>query len=144
MRIKILTGTAVFILTAVCISCGSSSPVDPVISDGSWSGSVLGQSFTFSVDGNQVKDLQLTFIYWGISLPADTVTWSPADASISSNHFSMSDSLVQGYYTYTMSIEGTFNPPTNVSGMFATEGHYDSLGVHHIMSDSLSWTGSHN
>jgi hypothetical protein len=144
MIIKILTGTASFLLIAVCISCGSSSPNDPVISDGNWSGSILGQAVTFTVDGSQVKDLQLNFIYWGITLPADTVTWSPSDASISSNHFSMSDSLNLGYYTYTMSIEGTFDPPSSVSGMFSTEGQYDSLGVHSTTGDSLSWTGSHN
>ena len=144
MKVRKLALAATVLPAALLLACGSSSPVDPAISDGNWSGSVLGQAITFTVEGSQVKDLRLDFVYWGISLPSDTVTWTPADASISNNTFSMTDSVSQGYYTYTMAIEGTFDPPTSVSGMFSTVGHYDSSGVHHTMSDSLSWNGSHN
>ena len=92
---------------------------------------------------DQVRDLQVTFIYWGSSLPADTVIWTPDDASISGNEFHMTDTLSDGYYSYTMSIDGTFDPPSSVSGMFGTTGVYDSLGTHQTTSDSCSWSGSH-
>jgi len=142
---KLIVAASISVLLVLSGSCGSSSPVNPVISDGSWTGSVLGQSITFTVEGNHVRDLQVTFIYiWGSSLPDDTVSWTPDDALISDNMFSMSDTLSNGYYSFTMSINGTFDPPSDVSGMFATEGHYDSLGTHYSTSDSLSWSGTHN
>ena len=143
MRRLILCGLISIILVA---SCGDSSPVDPVVSDGSWTGtlSLSGESITFTVGGNQVRDLHVTFIYWGSSLPADTVIWTPADASISDNEFHMTDTLSNGHYSYSMSIDGSFDPPSTVSGMFGTIGLYDSLGTHHSTSDSCSWSGNHD
>ena len=145
MRRLILCGLISILLLASVGSCGNSSPADPVVSDGNWTGtlSLSGESITFTVGSNQVRDLHVTLIYWGSSLPADTVTWTPDNASISGNEFHMTDTLSNGHYSYTMSIDGTFNPPTSVSGMFGTEGVYDSLGTHHTTSDSCSWSGSH-
>lgn len=129
---------------ALSLSCGgSSSPVTPVISDGAWTGTLLGESITFTVEGDQVKDIHITFVYWGMNLPADTVIWTPDDASISSNEFHMTDTLSRGYYSYSMNINGTFDPPSSVSGMFGTVGAYDSLGAHFTTSDSLSWSADH-
>ena len=141
----ILCGLISILLLVSVASCGDSSPTDPVVADGNWAGtlSIEGESVTFTVDGNQVRDLQVTFVYWGFSLPADTVTWTPGDASISSNEFHITDSLSIGHYSYTMSIEGTFDPPSSVSGMFGTTGAYDSLGTHYTTSDSCSWSGNH-
>ena len=145
MRRLILCGLISILLLASVGSCGNSSPADPVVSDGNWAGtlSLSGESVTFTVDGNQVRNLQVTFIYWGSSLPADTVVWTPDDASISGNEFQMTDTLSDGYYSYSMSIGGTFDPPSSVSGMFGTTGAYDSLGTHHTTSDSCSWSGNH-
>lgn len=92
---------------------------------------------------NGVSHLQVAFIYWGTNLQADTVIWIPDDATISDNEFQMSDTLSNGYYSYSMSINGTFDPPSDISGMFGTEGYYDSLGTHYSTSDSCSWSGSH-
>lgn len=133
------------LLLSLIASCGDSSPADPVLADGNWSGtlSFSGETVTFTVGSNQVKDLQVAFVYWGSSLPADTVVWTPDDAVISGNEFHMIDSLSNGYYSYTMSIDGTFDPPSSVSGMFATTGVYDSLGTQHTTSDSCSWSGTH-
>ncbi len=142
MKKPILIGYIIILAFLVTASCGN-SPVDPVISDGAWTGSVLGQSITFNVSGNHVRDLNVTFIYWGLSLPQDSILWTPDNASISNNYFHMSDTLTSGYYSYTMTIDGTFNPPTDISGMFSTTGAFDSAGVHHYSSDSLSWSGSH-
>lgn len=145
MRYIILCGLVSILLLVSVASCGDSSPADPVVSDGSWAGtlSIEGESVTFTVDGNQVRDLHVTFVYWGFSLPADTVTWTPGDASISSNEFHMTDTLSSGHYSYTMNIDGTFDPPSSVSGMFGTTGEYDSLGTHQTTSDSCSWSGNH-
>jgi len=145
MRRLILCGLISILLFASLGSCGNSSPADPVVSDGNWTGtlSLSGQLITFTVTSNQVRDLQVTYIYWGYSLPADTVTWTPDNASISGNEFHMTDTLSNGHYSYTMSISGTFDPPTSVSGMFGTTGVYDSLGTHHLTSDSCSWSGNH-
>ena len=145
MRRLILCGFISILLLASVTSCGNSSPVDPVVADGSWTGtlSLSGETITFTVGSNQVRDLQVAIIYWGSSLPADTVIWTPDDASISSNEFHMTDTLSNGHYSYTMSIDGTFDPPSSVSGMFGTTGVYDSLGTHYTISDSCSWSGSH-
>lgn len=145
MNRLILCAMISLLLLASAASCGNSSPSDPVVSDGSWAGtlSLSGEPITFTVSSNQVRDLQVTFIYWGSSLPADTVIWSPENASISDNAFYMTDTLSIGHYSYTMSIDGTFDPPSTVSGMFGTAGVYDSLGTHHTTSDSCSWSGSH-
>lgn len=141
----ILCGLISFSLFASIASCGNSSPADPVVSDGNWAGtlSLSGGSVTFTVGSSQVRDMQVTFIYWGSSLPPDTVIWTPDNASISNNKFYMTDTLNTGHYSYTMSIDGTFDPPSSVSGIFGTTGVYDSLGTHHTTSDSCSWSGSH-
>ena len=135
MRRLILCCLISILLLVSIESCGNSSPADPVVSDGSWAGtlSFSGESITFTVGSNQVRDLHVTFIYWGSSLPVDTVIWTPDDASISGNEFHMTDTLSNGYYSYTMSIDGTFDPPSSVSGMFGTTGVYDSLGTHHTV-----------
>ncbi len=145
MNRLILYGLVSILLLALASSCGNSSPSDPVVSDGNWAGtlSLSGGSITFTVGSNQVRDMQVTFIYWGSSLPADTVIWTPDNASISDNEFHMTDTLNTGHYSYTMSIDGTFDPPSSVSGVFGTTGVYDSLGTHHTTSDSCSWSGSH-
>ena len=145
MNRLILCGLILFLMFVSLASCGNSSPSDPVVSDGNWAGtlSLSGGSITFTVGSNQVRDMQVTFIYWGSSLPADTVIWTPDNASISDNEFHMTDTLNTGHYSYTMSIDGTFDPPTSVSGMFGTTGVYDSLGTHYTTSDSCSWSGSH-
>ncbi|MCD4774622.1 MAG: hypothetical protein K8S15_01060 [Candidatus Aegiribacteria sp.] len=143
MNKQILIGSLLILVFFITASCGSSSPVDPVISDGTWTGSIIGQPITFTVEGNQVGDIQFAFIYWGISLPADTVHWTPDDAVITNNNFHVVDSLSTGNYSYTMTLEGTFDPPTDISGLFSTTGAFDSTGVHHNESDSLSWSGSH-
>lgn len=132
---------AVLLISVAC--GGSSSPVTPAISDGSWSGTLQGGAVTFTVDDSQVKDMHVTFVYWGQNLPADTLIWTPDNTSISDNKFNMSDTLSNGYYSYSMSINGTFDPPSGVSGMFGTEGAYDSLGTHYTTSDSISWSGAH-
>ncbi len=128
---------------AMSLSCGSSSsPVTPVIPDGAWAGTVLGESITFTVDDGQVKDLHFTFVYWGMTLPADTVIWTPDDAAIMSNEFHMTDTLSIGYYSYSLNINGTYNPPSEFSGMLGTVGAFDSLGTHFTTSDSLSWSAN--
>lgn len=142
-----LSSLILILLFALATSCGdSASPADPVISDGAWSGtlSLSGESITFTVGGDQVRDLQLTFVYWGSDLPADTVIWTPDDAAISDNEFHMTDTLNSGHYSYSMSIDGTFDPPSSISGMFGTAGSYDSLGTHYTTSDSCSWSGTHD
>ncbi|NOQ21031.1 MAG: hypothetical protein GQ565_00065 [Candidatus Aegiribacteria sp.] len=147
MKTLILYGFISILLLATIVSCGNStSPVDPVVSDGAWAGtlSLSGESITFTVGSNQVRNLQVTFVYWGSALPADTIIWTPDDAMISDNKFHMTDTLSNGHYSYSMSINGTFDPPSNVSGMFGTTGLYDSLGTHHSTSDSCSWSGNHN
>lgn len=145
MKKLTLCGLISFILLASIASCGDSSPADPVVLDGNWAGtlSLSGGSITFTVGSDQVSDLHVTFIYWGSSLPPDTVIWTPDNASISDNGFNMTDTLSIGHYSYTMSIDGTFDPPSSVSGMFGTTGVYDSLGTYHTTSDSCSWSGSH-
>ena len=142
MKRLILYGMISLLLVA---SCGNSSPATPVVSDGLWAGtlSLSGEPITFNVGSNQVRDLHVTFIYWGSSLPPDTVIWTPDNASISGNEFQMTDTLSNGHYNYTMSIDGTFDPPSSVSGMFGTTGVYDSLGTQYTTSDSCSWSGSH-
>ena len=148
MNRLILCGLISILLLALASSCGDSSPADPVVLDGNWVGTLplSSDSITFTVGSNQVSNLQVTFVYWlwgSSSLPPDTVVWTPGDASISSNEFHMTDTLSNGHYSYTMSIDGTFDPPSSVSGIFGTTGEYDSLGTLHTTSDSCSWSGSH-
>lgn len=145
MRKMIFLISIAAMLLVPFISC-STSPSSPTheISEGAWSGTIMGESLAFTVEGSEVKDLLITFPYHFTLVPDDTVTWTPDDASISSNAFSMSDSTSHDSYHYTLQIDGTFNPPDNVSGMFYTTFEYDSAGVHETGSDSLSWTGSHN
>lgn len=133
------------LLLVLGASCGDSpSTPDHNISEGAWSGTIMGESLTFTVEGSEVKNLQLTFFYDFTLVPDDTVTWTPDDASISSNAFSMNDSTSHNSYHYTMNIEGTFDPPDDVSGVFSTTFEYNSGGTYESGSDSLSWTGSHN
>ncbi|RKZ06014.1 hypothetical protein DRQ25_14875, partial [Candidatus Fermentibacteria bacterium] len=74
MNRLILCGLILFLMFVSLASCGNSSPSDPVVSDGNWAGtlSLSGESITFTVESNQVRNLHVTFIYWGSSLPADT------------------------------------------------------------------------
>ena len=145
MKYFILCGSISILLLVSVAACGDSSPADPVVSDGNWAGilSLSGESITFTVESNQVRNLHVTFIYWGSSLPPDTVIWTPDNASILDNEFYLTDTLSIGHYSYTMNIDGTFDPPSSVSGMFGTTGVYDSLGTYHTTSDSCSWSGSH-
>jgi len=145
MRRQILFNSVLVMFLTLSFSCGNStSPVVHVIEEGAWTGALLGEAITFTVEESQVKNLQLTFIYWGLNLPADTVIWTPDDAEITSNEFHMSDTLTRGYYSYSMNINGTFDPPSEISGMFGTMGAFDSLGAHLTTSDSLSWSGNHD
>ncbi len=146
MRKQILSGLISILLLTLVASCGNSaSPIVPAIQEGAWTGtlSLSGEPVTFTVDGDGVSNFQVTFIYWGYNLPADTVIWTPDDCTISDNEFQMVDTLSNGYYSYSMSIDGTFDPPSDVSGMFGTAGSYDSLGTHYSTSDSCSWSGNH-
>ena len=143
MKRIIVAASMSIVFLAMGLSCGnSSSPVTPVLPDGAWAGTVLGESITFTVDDGQVKDLQFTFVYWGTDLPADTVIWTPGDAAITSNEFQMTDTLSSGYYSYSLNISGTYNSPSDFSGMLGTAGAFDSLGVHFSTSDSLSWSAN--
>lgn len=143
MKRIIVAASMSILFLAMGLSCGdSSSPVTPVLPDGAWAGTVLGESITFTVDDGQVKDLHFTFVYWGMDLPADTVTWTPDNVTITSNEFHMTDTLSNGYYSYSLNIDGTYNPPSEFSGMLGTTGTYDSLGVHFSTSDSLSWSAN--
>ncbi|MCK5064971.1 MAG: hypothetical protein KAQ97_06795 [Candidatus Fermentibacteraceae bacterium] len=145
MKELILRISIASLLIIPFISCGDNSPTpSPIISEGAWSGTIMGESLTFTVEGSEVKNLQLIYLYDFTLVPDDTVTWTPDDASISSNVFSMSDSTSHDNYHFTLQIDGTFNPPNAVSGIFYTTFEYDSAGVHESGSDSLSWTGSHN
>ncbi|MCD4701499.1 MAG: hypothetical protein K8S24_06545 [Candidatus Aegiribacteria sp.] len=145
MKKQILSGLISIMLT-LSLSCGNSvSPSTPAIQDGPWSGSLSlsGEPVTFTMEECEVTDLHVTFVYWGSGLPPDTVIWTPADEEAISNEFQMVDTLSIGYYSYSMSINGTFSSPSSVSGMFGTTGSYDSLGTHYTTSDSCSWSGSH-
>ena len=143
MKRIIVTSSISILFLAMGLSCGSSSsPVTPVMPDGAWAGTVLGESITFTVDDGQVKDLHFTFVYWGMNLPADTVIWTPDDAAITSNEFHMTDTLSIGYYSYSLNINGTYDPPSEFSGMLGTAGAFDSLGAHFTTSDSLSWSAN--
>lgn len=143
MRRQFLFCSVFVLFLSLSISCGSSpSPVTPVTPDGTWAGTVLGEPITFTVDGDQVKDLHFTFVYWGMNLPADTVLWTPDDVAIISNEFHMTDTLNNGYYSYSLNINGTYNPSSDISGTLGTMGAFDSLGAHFTTSDSLSWSAN--
>lgn len=143
MRIQV--GLTVLILTVLVLSC-SSVPSDPQqgIAEGSWSGtSSEGGAITFTVAGNQVRDLQYTHFYEFTLVHPDSITWNPSDVSITNNAFSIADTLGNGFYNYVLNLSGTFDPPDHVSGMLHTTGTYESPGIHEVIDDSLSWSASY-
>ena len=101
-------------------------------------------TISFTVTGDSVKSLQVSLIYvFPLTGYVDTITWSPANALISNNAFSMSDSIVSNP-AYTLSLDGTFTPPDQVSGDISSGGiyHPDSSTTD-IVNIDQSWSASH-
>jgi hypothetical protein len=107
--------------------CGGSSPTppEPQITQGFWTGTTAsGDPVSFTVSGDSVTGLELVMVYtFPLTGYVDTVTWKPADAAISGNAFSMSDSVV-GNPSFTLSLSGSFTPPGQVSGEVSSAGTY--------------------
>ncbi len=138
------------ILIAILIAlagCGS-DPADPGghgIEEGFWMGTTAtGDNISFTVTGDSVKSLQVSLIYiFPLTGYVDTITWNPDNALISNNAFSMSDSIISNP-AYTLSLDGTFTPPDQVSGDVSSGGiyHPDSSTTDIINIDQ-SWSASH-
>ena len=133
------------VMVLVLSSCGDSpTPPDPQISQGSWTGTTTGsEDISFTVTGDSVTSLEVVIIYdFEYAGYIDTVTWSPANAHISSNSFSMSDSVV-GPRINKQELDGTFTPPDEVNGEVASEGiyHPDTSSTYNIDVDE-TWAAS--
>jgi len=121
----ILSLTAAALLAAAGCGGDGPTPPEPQITQGFWSGTTAsGAPVSFTVSGDSVTSLELVMIYeFPLTGYVDTVTWNPADAAISGNAFSMSDSVVSNP-SFTLSLSGSFTPPGQVSGEISSGGTY--------------------